>query len=249
MMKNKFYYILVLYITFIISIFVNYLGAAGYINSMTQKSVSDKYITLLTPANYAFSIWGIIYLGILTVVLYLSINNYDKEKFFKNLIFSFLINSLWIISFSYLQILISSILIVLLFLILLNLCILSDKLRNTSEKKLFKAVFGIYTGWLGIASIVNIIMSAKLYDIFDEKKLCIAIFWISVIMLLYIGRKINNIMFYCANIWALIAVIVRYINTYDYKADYLFLSLLASVLIIIFEIIRYLMNIYKLNKI
>lgn len=41
--------------------FVNFLGGSGRINGMSQAAVSDKYNTLITPAGYTFSIWGIIY--------------------------------------------------------------------------------------------------------------------------------------------------------------------------------------------
>lgn len=40
---------------------MNFLGGIGRINGMSQAAVSDKYHTLITPAGYIFSIWGIIY--------------------------------------------------------------------------------------------------------------------------------------------------------------------------------------------
>ncbi len=44
-------------IIFGVSIYINYFYASdGAISAM-----SDEYMTLLTPADYAFSIWGLIY--------------------------------------------------------------------------------------------------------------------------------------------------------------------------------------------
>ena len=48
-------------IVFLITLILNYLTAYGFINGMSQKVVSNKYNTLITPAGFAFSIWGIIY--------------------------------------------------------------------------------------------------------------------------------------------------------------------------------------------
>ncbi len=48
---------LVIVATFAV-IFVNYLAGTGYINDKTPAEISDKFPSLLTPAGYAFAIWG-----------------------------------------------------------------------------------------------------------------------------------------------------------------------------------------------
>ncbi len=54
----------------IITIFINYLSNTGAIGGKTIAAVSEKYPALFTPANYAFSIWGLIYLGLLCFIVY-----------------------------------------------------------------------------------------------------------------------------------------------------------------------------------
>lgn len=55
----------------IISLIVmNYLSNAGVFGGQTNGQVSDKYHTLITPAGYAFSIWGLIFLGLLAFAVY-----------------------------------------------------------------------------------------------------------------------------------------------------------------------------------
>ena len=49
-----------LLVMFILTVIFNALTAAGKIGK-SQKELSDKYPTLLTPPGYAFSIWGVIY--------------------------------------------------------------------------------------------------------------------------------------------------------------------------------------------
>ncbi len=51
---------------------INTLGAIGLINGLSQKQISDKYVTLITPSPSTFSIWSLIYsLLIISVVMLL----------------------------------------------------------------------------------------------------------------------------------------------------------------------------------
>ena len=52
------------------TILVNYISNTGWINGSTISSVSSRYQNLVTPAGYAFSIWGLIYLGLVAFVIY-----------------------------------------------------------------------------------------------------------------------------------------------------------------------------------
>ena len=44
---------------------INGIAGSTGIFGETVGGISDKYNTLFTPAGYAFSIWGIIYLGLI----------------------------------------------------------------------------------------------------------------------------------------------------------------------------------------
>ena len=48
----------------------NGLAAAGYVNGVTPEVISAKYPTVLTPAGYAFTIWSLIYLGLIVFSIY-----------------------------------------------------------------------------------------------------------------------------------------------------------------------------------
>ena len=45
----------------IVTLVINTLGAVGVINGLTQKQISDMYVTLITPSPATFSIWSVIY--------------------------------------------------------------------------------------------------------------------------------------------------------------------------------------------
>ncbi len=107
-------------------IFINYLAGKGYINRTTPGEISDKYSNLLTPDGYAFSIWGLIYLGLIAFSVYQALpSQKNKPRFTKNrtlYIASCAANVAWIYFWHYEQILLSlgAILILLGSLVLIN---------------------------------------------------------------------------------------------------------------------------------
>lgn len=89
----------------IITVFVNYLGNAGIFNGNTMAMVSARYANFFTPAGYAFSIWGIIYLGLLGFVFYTGRSLFTKKEtdpiLFKIrwlFVFTCVANSLWVVA-------------------------------------------------------------------------------------------------------------------------------------------------------
>lgn len=146
---------------FIIALVVNGLGSFGFINGLSQKEVSDMYMTLITPSPSTFSIWGVIYTLLIISIIVMVIKREDAyyEKAINKITTLFVISSIlniaWIVTFSYLQIGISTILI---FGFLITLTMICTQLRKIHEKKriLLPLTFGLYTGWLFIATIINI---------------------------------------------------------------------------------------------
>jgi hypothetical protein len=57
-------------LTLLGTLFINYWVNTGALNGKTVGDISDKYVNLFTPADYAFIIWGFIYLWLLAFVGY-----------------------------------------------------------------------------------------------------------------------------------------------------------------------------------
>ena len=145
----------------LVTLAVNALGATGFINSQTQKEISDRYVTLITPSPSTFSIWSVIYSLLLVSAIVLIVKNKDAyyssaiDKITVPFIASCVLNIAWIVFFSYDQLLLS-VLFILGFVI--SLAVICRRLLKIQDKKrwLLPVTFGIYTGWLMIASVVNI---------------------------------------------------------------------------------------------
>ncbi|MGJ8665127.1 MAG: tryptophan-rich sensory protein [Patiriisocius sp.] len=153
-------------IAFVITIYFNYASAAGVFNDTTQAMMSAKYDTLFTPAGYAFSIWGLIYMLLLGFVIYQSRSLFVKvrdDKFVERVgwwfVLSCIANSAWCYLFVNDAILASTFVI-----FFMLICLIQIVLRNNME--LWDAPisviaflwwpFVIYSGWLTVACIANV---------------------------------------------------------------------------------------------
>lgn len=159
-MKDKRNGIINLVLLFI-TIGINALGAFGFINGMSQQEVSDKYPTLITPPSFTFSIWGLIYTLLIISMVYLVVKSTASysTRFSTEISpyfwLSCLFNIGWIVTFSFEMIFISVIFIILLLLSLVMLTRKAAPIRN--EKNILVPIsFGIYSGWILIATVVNI---------------------------------------------------------------------------------------------
>ena len=58
---------------------INGIAGSTGIFGETVGGISDKYNTLFTPAGYAFSIWGIIYLGLIAFAIFQNIRAFMND--------------------------------------------------------------------------------------------------------------------------------------------------------------------------
>lgn len=148
-------------IVFVIVLAINYISSVGLINNIDQKEMSDKYLTPITPAPFTFSIWGVIY-TLIFVSLILMILNRNKENY-RAIIdkvsplfwLSSLFNIGWVVIFLYDKILLSTLFIAALTvtLVMINRIIGQN---NNNRKNSLALSFGLYNGWLLIATMVNL---------------------------------------------------------------------------------------------
>lgn len=148
--------------TFVVMIVVNALANALPINGLTTGDVSDSYPNLFAPIGLTFSIWGLIYLLLFAYVIYQFTPHLPKvdklitsiNKFF---IISSLANSAWIFAWHYQLFGLSVVLMLVILFSLIKISLFTYPAELSSKDKFFfKAPFGIYFGWITIATIANI---------------------------------------------------------------------------------------------
>lgn len=146
---------------FLATLIINGLGAKGFFNGKGQAEVSKKYQTLITPNNFAFSIWGIIYsllLITLTVLLFQQ-NNPAVANIIQLISPLFILTSIlnmgWIISFSYEKMFLSTVFI---FWMMLSLMTIIKRLagnESSFSNNLAATAFTLYASWVLIATVIN----------------------------------------------------------------------------------------------
>ncbi|OXS25706.1 MAG: hypothetical protein BI182_16535 [Acetobacterium sp. MES1] len=148
-------------ILLISTLVINSLGAFGIFNGLSQKDISNMNGTLITPAPSTFSIWSVIYLLLISASIVMLVKN--KDDYYGAAIdrISYLfwlssgLNMLWIVVFSYTLIGVSA-LVILAFAITLSLLVRQLGKIQTGRQWLLPAAFGMYSGWLLIATVVNV---------------------------------------------------------------------------------------------
>ncbi len=148
----------------VFTIIFNYVSNTGVFNGKTIGNVSDQYHTLITPAGYAFSIWGLIYLLLLGFVYYTgrSLFNADKnetdgfvEKIGWWFVVSCFANCAWIVAWLYGFSGISFLILVVAMISLVKVLLEALKYNNSNAEKYFINIpFQIYAGWMSVALIV-----------------------------------------------------------------------------------------------
>lgn len=168
-------------ISFVVTIALNGLSSAGVLSKYDVGAISDKYPSKITPAGPAFSIWGPIYLLQAAFVIYMLCGwpAADNVVLLSQIGLWFVgacaCNSLWIVTFVHgtdVAVWVSTVLLFALLGCLLKIYTRCNMWRTTRmghgngkfcmqflHVLCFDVHFSMYTGWVTVASIVNMTIS------------------------------------------------------------------------------------------
>ena len=237
----------------VIAIGVNYISQALRLNNTTIGEISATYDNLFTPASYAFSIWGIIFLSLITYGIF-----QVRRAFFSNKESKFivqtgywfvaanLLNAAWVFAcvYDYTGL---SVIIMLGILVSLVKIILNSKMEliNTSVATIVFIWWpiGLYTGWIAVATIANIAM--YLTKVGWDGGLLSDINW--TIIMIVIAVLLNTIVlwkrkmreFAVVGVWALFAIYSRHKDNFETIA---YTALGGSILLLVLILIHAVKN-------
>lgn len=147
----------------LLTIAVNAAAEALPFNNISTAAISDKYLTLFTPAGYVFAIWGVIYIGWLAYAIYPFLNSKQDYKWmlpaFPYFIISSLANMAWLVLWHYEQLGVS---VVVMLILLVSLIQMYRKLEigiypaSLKTKLMVHVPISVYLGWISVATIANI---------------------------------------------------------------------------------------------
>ena len=212
--SNRLQAILVLIAT-VATIVFNLFAALGLVNGVTPAEISNKYLTPVTPADYAFAIWGAIYAGLAVFSIYQFLpSNWAKFDRIRTLyILSCALNCGWIYFWQQDKIAVCFVLILLL---AATLFLIDANIRSPNSQGpywLVQAPFAVYFGWVSAAAIVNLavfLVSLKVV-LTAEAWTAIAVVLLSLTTALgvFIRVKYSNYLYPLAVAWALTAIAVK----------------------------------------
>jgi hypothetical protein len=161
-MKNMVRQITVVLIT-LITIVINILANALPINGLNTGQISDTFKVYFVPAGYVFSIWGIIYIGLIAYVVYQALPAQRANPRLQStgwwVVLGGLANCAWIFLWQYEQFVgtVGAMLILLssLIMVYLRLGIGQTKV-STGETWTVRIPFSIYLGWITVATVADI---------------------------------------------------------------------------------------------
>jgi hypothetical protein len=209
---------------FIATVIVNLLANTLPLNGKTTAAISDSYPTLITPAGYVFSIWGVIYTLLFVFIVFQALPKQKEEPFLRKISFLFVLSNVmnisWLFLWHYEQIILSVIPIFVLLASLIAIYLRLDIGRSKVSRKERLCVhlpFSVYLGWITIASIADV--AAALTAInwngwgIDAVTWAILVIIIALIVDLTIVIKRRDIAYSLVIIWALAGIIVKQAET------------------------------------
>jgi len=219
---------LVVAISFVVMLLVNYGANAFRLNGITTADVSGIYQTPLTPAGYTFAIWGLIYTLLLLHVLFAcglfkaeqpSLTADDADRIEKAFVLSSLANSAWILAWQYLLIPLSLILIIVIFACLIAIAaVLRGAVLSAREVLLIGVPFGVYLGWITVAVLQNVCVLLASLGAWNVEGslpdiLAILILVVGLVVVAILAWPNREASYPLVAIWAYVGILVRYASS------------------------------------
>ncbi|UCC32923.1 MAG: hypothetical protein JSW53_03775, partial [Candidatus Bathyarchaeota archaeon] len=162
-LKRQIFYQGINVIAFIATVAVNGLaGSTTLLGGKMSGDISDLYPTLVTPAGFTFSIWGLIYALLLIFVIYQALPRNREQPFLREISLFFALsgalNILWLFLWHYEMLSLSLPMMFALLATLIAVYLRLDIGRADAalrEKLLVHLPFSVYLGWITVASIAN----------------------------------------------------------------------------------------------
>jgi hypothetical protein len=162
-MKKMSAYQIVSILATLLTITVNVLANALPLNGQGTGEISDQFSIYFVPAGYVFSIWGIIYLGLIAFAIYQALPAQRENALIRKISPAYwignLANTVWIFLWHYEFFPLTLIAMVAL---LVSLLFIYRQLSGTSpglgrnQRWFIKTPFSIYLGWISVATIANV---------------------------------------------------------------------------------------------
>lgn len=243
----------------IVTIVLNYLSNTGIFNGNTMSTVSAAYQNLFTPAGYAFSIWGLIYLGLAAFVIYHAVvsfkSNQENNVVLKVgwwFVISCIANCAWIFAWLYDY---TGLSVIIMIMLLFSLVMIILKTRMELDDLPMKQIafvwwpFSLYAGWITVALIANIAawLTKINWDGFGISSITWTIIMIIIAGIIYLLMTWQRNMreYALVGVWGLLAIAVANWTT---EPSIVQSSIIISVILFVSSTVHAIRNRFMINN-
>jgi hypothetical protein len=147
-------------VALVLMLFVNMLVTAFRLNGATTAEISNRFPVYFVPAGYVFSVWGLIYLGLLGFAVYQALPSQRANVAVGRVGYLFIVtcaaNIAWLLlwQYEYFAWTLPAMGVLLVALIVISLR-LGRSTRNTADRWLVHIPFSLYLSWIAVATIAD----------------------------------------------------------------------------------------------
>jgi hypothetical protein len=222
---------------FVLTVIVNSIaGSTTLIGGKDTATVSNNNPTLITPAGYVFSIWGVIYILLGAFVVYQALPREKGSSYQGKIgwlfVLSSLINIAWIFVWQFESFILIFALLLSLIAIYLRLNIGRERVKP-GERIAVHLPFSVYLGWITIASIADVAVTLTAFGwdgfgISPEIWAIVVVAVALVITMLMLGIR-KDVAYALVVIWALVGIGVNHSS----NVNVVLLTEISSILVAI----------------
>lgn len=149
-------------VAFVVTVVINGMAVSLPLNGLTTAEISDRFPVLVTPANYVFSIWSVIYLLLAAFTIWQALPRNRTDATLRSIGYlpavAGALNALWVVlwHFEVFALTVPVMLGLLLTLIAIHVGVRGVRAGGGAQRWLVGLPFSVYLGWITIATIANI---------------------------------------------------------------------------------------------
>jgi hypothetical protein len=211
----------------LIAVMVNVIFNYATMNAFGLPSIEDvahRYSSLFTPSDYAFSIWGVIYLAFVVYGIYQVSPSRAEDPLYRNLAKPFTIVNLlaivWITTFRMQLMWISGAVIFLMLALSIFMLVLSrDAVLRDEYSNWVSVPFSLLAGWLSVATITHF-STVFVYmgwqgSVMTQVMITMIMILVAGLIGIYVCARCKDFIFPMVVSWACIAIAVS--RSYDFS--------------------------------
>lgn len=204
---------------------VNVISNVFPLNGLSIGQISNTLFknVLIIPANYAFAIWGLIYLGLFALGIYQFLPSQKDDSDLRNtgylLVIASIAQSIWVYLFLSRLFALSVVAMLLILLPLIGVYLRLDsgnKSVSRGKKWYIQAPISIYLSWISVATIVNVACALYFqgwngWGISGEIWTVILLLIASAIAAIIVIQR-RDIAYAGVTVWAILAIAIKHWN-------------------------------------